>query len=455
MKTRMLTALALALATSGIAAAQPARPTVPQVCQNCHKPEAGQIRGIYENIAFKTQSIQLKIDNVTEIVKFDPKTIKLQDGEEDKPNSELAKIAKHREARIDYVVKDGAKVATLISFKGPVRIAPERLMDFATLDKLVALGPEKGNYTLIDSRPLPRFQEATIPTAINLPYPAFKKFTDRLPPDKSRLVIFFCGGVTCTMSPKSMEMTKAMGYTNPKVYREGMPEWSERRPGVTSAAFFKAAYVDKGIPHVLVDVRDPAAVRAGYIPGAIGIPAADVKKVIEQLPDRKLKAPILVYDGGNGQAARPAAAAISAAGFANVTVVAGGFEGWKSAGLPIYAGDIGTRIAYVPALRPGEIAIDDFTAIAKSTPAGTLILDVRNADEAKGGMIKGALLVPDEDLLARMGEVPKDKRIVTHCLTGTRAEMAYHKLKEKGYNVSFLKAAIAIDGTGAFKITPN
>ncbi len=34
-----------------------------------------------------------------------------------------------------------------------------------------------------------------------------------------------------------------------------------------------------------------------------------------------------------------------------------------------------------------------------------------------------------------MGELPKDKRIVAHCSTGVRAEMAYHKLKEKGYNV--------------------
>ena len=360
MKIRMLTALALALFASGIASAQPARPTVPQVCQSCHKPEAGQIRGIYENIAFKTQSIQLKIDSVTEIVKFDPKTIKLQDGEEDKPNSELAKIAKHREARIEYTTKDGAKFATLISFKGPVRIAPERLVDFAAVDKLVAQGPEKGQYTLIDSRPLPRFQEATIPTAINLPYPAFDKFVDRLPKDKSKLVVFFCGGITCTMSPKSMQKVQAMGYTNAKVYREGMPEWSEKRPGVTSAAFFKAAFIDKGIPHVLIDVREPAEVRAGYIPGAVGIPAADVKSAIGQLPDRKLAAPILVYDGDNGQAARTMANAISAAGFPNVTVITGGFAGWKAAGNPIYAGDIGTKIAYKPMPRPGEISIDEF-----------------------------------------------------------------------------------------------
>ncbi len=54
-----------------------------------------------------------------------------------------------------------------------------------------------------------------------------------------------------------------------------------------------------------------------------------------------------------------------------------------------------------------------------------------------------------------MAEVPKVKRIVTHCLTGIRAEMAYHKLKEAGYNVSFLNADIDVAKDGSFKITPH
>ena len=69
-----------------------------------------------------------------------------------------------------FVEKDGVKTATLISFKQPIKIAPEKLVDYAYVAKLVEQGPEKGKYTLIDSRPLPRFQEGAIPTAINLPY---------------------------------------------------------------------------------------------------------------------------------------------------------------------------------------------------------------------------------------------------------------------------------------------
>lgn len=84
-----------------------------------------------------------------------------------------------------------------------------------------------------------------------------------------------------------------------------------------------------------------------------------------------------------------------------------------------------------------------------------LILDVRNPDEANAGMIKGALLIPEDELLARMKELPKDKRIVTHCSSGVRCEMAYHKLKDAGYKVSWLNAEIEIAKDGAFKLTPK
>jgi rhodanese-related sulfurtransferase len=51
--------------------------------------------------------------------------------------------------------------------------------------------------------------------------------------------------------------------------------------------------------------------------------------------------------------------------------------------------------------------------------------------------------------------LPKDKRIIAHCSTGIRAEMAYHKLKDAGYKAGFLNAEIEIAKSGAFKVTPK
>lgn len=114
-----------------------------------------------------------------------------------------------------------------------------------------------------------------------------------------------------------------------------------------------------------------------------------------------------------------------------------------------------TKVAYVPKPRPGAIPAEEFRRLAANTPADTLILDVGNQDEAHAGMIKGAVSIPDEELAARMKELPKDKRIIAHCSTGIRAEMAYHKLEDAGYKAGFLNADIDIAKDGSFELTPK
>ena len=47
-----------------------------------------------------------------------------------KPAETLYDIAKGREARIEFAEKDGVKTATEIPFKGPIKIAPEKLVTY-------------------------------------------------------------------------------------------------------------------------------------------------------------------------------------------------------------------------------------------------------------------------------------------------------------------------------------
>jgi rhodanese-related sulfurtransferase len=448
-------AWAQAPAATSTPAAPAAKPTQPAVCGTCHKPEPNTVAGYFDNVAFKSQSIQLDLAGTKEIVRFDPKSLKVIDAGDAKPVDQLREIKKGHEARIVYAMKDGEKWATTINFKGPIKTPPAQLVSYEQVAKIVAEG-DKAGAVLIDSRPLLRFQEGTIPGAINLPYPSWDKFVGRLPQDKSRPIVFFCQGVTCMMSPMSLRKAEALGYTNVKVYREGVPEWQTKDYLVTTPQFVKAAYVDKGIPAVFVDARSELNATAGHIIGAVSVPPAGVKSVLKSLPDPKLKAPIVVYDARGGSEAVAVARDFIKAGQANVQVMNGGLVGWQAAGNAIEAGvPAAKQIAYLPKPRPGSMPADQFTKVARSTPVEVLILDVRNTDEANAGMIKGAMLIPDEELAARIGEVPKNKQIVTHCATGVRAEMAYHKLKEAGYNAAFLNADIEIDKAGNFKITPK
>lgn len=167
-----------------------------KICMNCHQAQEGNVRGYFDNVAFKSQSIQIKIDDSTEILKFDENTIKVVTANKTEEAEALRNIKKGHEVRIAYTEKNGIKTASLVSIKPAIKVAPEKLMTTAEVEKLVALGPEKGKYTLIDARPAPRFMEGSIPTAINIPFPAFDKMTDKLPEDKNALIIYFCGGVT-------------------------------------------------------------------------------------------------------------------------------------------------------------------------------------------------------------------------------------------------------------------
>jgi len=174
------------------------KPTVAKVCGNCHQPQPGTIRGNFDSVAYKTQSIQIKIDEATEILRFDKGTLNVLNVQTDpaNPSEPLRALKKGKEIRIDYSEKDGKKFATAVVVKPPIKVAPEKLAKTEDVEKLVAQGPEKGNYMLIDARPLPRFQDGSIPTAVNIPFPAFEKMKDKLPADKTMLLIYYCAGVT-------------------------------------------------------------------------------------------------------------------------------------------------------------------------------------------------------------------------------------------------------------------
>jgi hypothetical protein len=184
--------LAVTLAGAGQASAQTQKPTIAKLCTNCHKAEPGNIRGNFDSVAFKSKSIQVKVDEVTEIFTFDENAIKLVNV----PENNLRELKRGKEVRIEYTEKDGVKTASLLSAKPAIKVAPEKQMGTADVEKLVAMGPEKGKYLLIDSRPAPRFMEGSLPTAINIPFAAFDKMVEKLPKEKDALIVYFCQGVT-------------------------------------------------------------------------------------------------------------------------------------------------------------------------------------------------------------------------------------------------------------------
>ena len=447
----LLAAACLALS----AADAPPKPAAAKICTTCHTTDANQLRGYFDTLVTLNNSLQLRLDDRTEVLRYDKATLKVLSPEPGATTEATLKgIAKGHEVRLEYTEKDGVKTATLVAVKPPVKLAAHETATLEDIQKLVALGSEKGKYFLYDSRPAPRFMEGAIPTAVNLPFPAFDKNIDKLPADKAALVIFYCSGKTCNMSPGSLAKARKLGYTNVKVFIDGMPAWGKKAAGVLSPTSLKTAYWDTQTPHVVLDARPVAEAAKGFIKGAVAVDPAKLADLLKAFPSAKLKPPVVVVDELGGAAAKTVAAELVKAGYVGVNVLSGGFKAWQAAGLAVETGTLAAQATFVPKPRPGSISGAEFTKLAEAAPAtrGVVILDVRNLDETKNGVIKGALIIPEPQLLARLAELPKDRPLVCHCSTGTRAELAYHLLKEKGYNVRFLPNELTVIDSGEFTL---
>lgn len=68
-----------------------------------------------------------------------------------------------------------------------------------------------------------------------------------------------------------------------------------------------------------------------------------------------------------------------------------------------------------------------------SLPKDSLIIDVRTELERSIGKIENSIHIPLEQLRSRLGEIPKDKKIVLYCTKGLKSYFASRILLQKGF----------------------
>ncbi len=251
------------------------------------------------------------------------------------------------------------------------------------------------------------------------------------------------------MSPESARRAESEGYTNVKVYHEGLPAWKKAGNLVVSEPAALKDLMDKDIAHVLIDLRNEGEAQKGFIPGAVSIASGQLKEARDRFPGDK-SAPIILYSDSLDEEAFKT---VRGWGYSNTSLLKGGIAAWTKTGGAADTGSLTSSISYVPKPRPGEIAIEEFKAIAEAGAPDKIILDVRELDEVANGMIKGAVNISESTIKDRLAELPKDKEIITHCATGLRAENVYEELKEAGFKTRFLNAVIQIDKDGTYEIT--
>ena len=165
-------------------------PMVQKNCMKCHQKFGKMnniIAGNLSGTSMKANTIQMKINNRLEMVKFTPET-KISNV------PDMKALKGGMAMRVHYKTMGSDHIATKIVVKPKIKVSPEQLIKVKELTALVDKGPEKGGYTLVDSRPTPGFMKGHIPTAISIPFPKMKEMMDKLPKEKDQLVIFYCQG---------------------------------------------------------------------------------------------------------------------------------------------------------------------------------------------------------------------------------------------------------------------
>jgi rhodanese-related sulfurtransferase len=143
----------------------------------------------------------------------------------------------------------------------------------------------------------------------------------------------------------------------------------------------------------------------------------------------------------HAQESQDALAQFRSAGFDNVSLVKGNFNGWKQRNNPITSGSVVTTATWIKKPGKGKITLAEFKR-AQAGQIDAVLLDVRTTDEVAAGKLPGTIHIPLEDLAEREDELPADKKIYIHCSNGSRAELASWILRGNGYNTFTLQATL-------------
>ncbi len=101
-------------------------------------------------------------------------------------------------------------------------------------------------------------------------------------------------------------------------------------PGNISPEDYQNSFVQKKVPHLLIDVRTPEEYASGLIAGAINIPVEQIAQRLSEVPKDQ---PVVLYCH-SGNRSHQAAQILEGADYAQIYDL-GGISQWQSVGMPV------------------------------------------------------------------------------------------------------------------------
>lgn len=178
----------------------------------------------------------------------------------------------------------------------------------------------------------------------------------------------------------------------------------------------------------LVDTRSREEFQEAHITGAIHIPEKEFDALVSLLPGDRNALLVLYCNGVKCGKSKRTAVKAEALGYHTIRIYSDGFPVWEERNLPIVAGSEYGKKIETTKLTPA--ALKQLTDEKKD---GYVLIDVREPAEFKEGHIPTAINIPMEIFATKQDILPKEKKIIVYCNTGSRSYLSYRKLMKMDY----------------------
>lgn len=183
------------------------------------------------------------------------------------------------------------------------------------------------------------------------------------------------------------------------------------------------AMIDEKQDFLLIDARTPEEYAEAHIVGAVNVPEKTFDSASAQLPADKAKLIVLYCNGVKCGKSKRVAKKVEPLGYTAIAVYNEGMPVWEERGLPIVTG-----AGYGRKIDTTKVPVAELDRMIRSGSQDYILIDVRDEMEFEEGHIPTAINIPAEQLAARSDQLPKEKKIIVYCNTGSRSYMAYKKL---------------------------
>jgi rhodanese-related sulfurtransferase len=110
--------------------------------------------------------------------------------------------------------------------------APESIQDvvIVSAEQAIEMILSRPELLVIDSRKKTEYLKGHIEGSINILNTQLEREDlERIAPDKTKAILFYCNGIRCLRSSDSIKKARGWGYTNLIWFRGGWKEWTDKR----------------------------------------------------------------------------------------------------------------------------------------------------------------------------------------------------------------------------------